>query len=294
MEECSLYFDDEFLKKHKGLYIEHTATAHEMEPALCSNMILAYVSHGYGKFYGKYSEHELNEGDIILINSGSQYRFSSSDPNRTMSLYTCVFDPDKLPYSYASITKPFKDIHFFVHFQSGSIITHDTEHMDIRNIMVKIMDEYSYSQPGYEISIKCQLVTVLITLFRLYSISGKNKVPQNNNHIIGYMYNYANRNIYKKCSLSEIADLMHLSPQYICKVFKENVGMTFIEYCNHLRVEKIKDALEKTDRPIYMLYNDYEFSPRYLNKLFKEHTGYNIREYKDNFNYKTNNPLYPK
>lgn len=77
-------------------------------------------------------------------------------------------------------------------------------------------------------SIKYRLVTVLITLFRLYSISGKNKVPQNNNQITGYMYNYANRNVYKKCSLSEIANFMHLTPQYICKVFKENVGMTFI------------------------------------------------------------------
>lgn len=70
--------------------------------------------------------------------------------------------------------------------------------------------------------------------------------------------------------------------------------MTFIEYCNYRRVEKIKDSLEHTDRPLYIVYNDFDFTPRYLNKIFKEHTWYSVKEYKGKFNYKADNPLYPK
>lgn len=282
------------MKKNKGIYIEHTSTTREMEMTVCSHMILAYVSHGSGSFYNWNLERRLHEGDIILINNGTPYCFKSDETDRSISMYTCVFNKDELPYTFESLTAPFQNLHSFVNFSSGALIVSDTEHRDLRDIMVKIIDEYSYKQPGYKQSIKCSIITALITLFRLHSVSGNKHAPQNTNQIIGYVYNYANRNIYKKSRLEDIAELMHLTPQYICKVFKETTGMTFIEYCNKQRVEKIKDVLENTDRPIYMIYNDYDFTPRYLNRMFKEHTGFSMSDYKNKFNYKANNPLYPQ
>lgn len=88
--------------------------------------------------------------------------------------------------------------------------------------------------------------------------------------------------------------MLCFAPQYICTVFKNTTGLTFTQYINNLRVEKIRDSLEHTDRPIYIIMDDFDFSPQYFNRLFKKHTGYNLQEYKNKFNYKVNNPLYPK
>lgn len=290
----TLYFDDEFLKEHNGFHMEHSATVHEMTPVVSGQIVLAYTAHGKGIFCEKDAKHEISDGDIILINKGSQYCFKSTKPGVPLSFYICVFNLDNLPYSWKSITSAFKEARLFFNLAYTSLIVHDTEHNDVRNMMIRLLDEYTYAQPNYEMSFRCELVVALTTIFRLYSSARINKAPQNDNQVLGNAYNYVNRNIYMKCSLTEIADYLHMSPQYICRVFKKNVGMTFIEYCNYRRVEKIKDSLEHTDRPLYIVYNDFDFTPRYLNKIFKEHTGYSVKEYKEKFNYKVDNPLYPK
>lgn len=294
MEEYELRYSKEFLEKHNGIFIEHAGTVMNMDTEVCSNMILAYVAHGNGTFWGRNVKSEIDEGDVIIIHKDSEYRFESSAPDRMISMYICAFDPDDIYCPFRTISSQFKELNYFFDFKAASIIVHDTEHKDIRNMMVRMIDEYTYMQPGYEIAVKAYLMNVLVNLFRLCSESGRKKTPDNKNHIIGHMYNYAHKNIHRKISLSEIAKLLHMTPQYICKVFKDNVGMTFVEYCNHIRVEKIKDWLENTDRPLYIIYSDFEFSHRYLNRIFKDQTGYSIKEYKDRFNYKSNNPLYPK
>lgn len=294
MGDCALYFDDDFLKKRGGLYAEHTSPPRNMSEACCGYIIIAYVSHGAGVFHCGGAAVGIAVGDIVLINRGSGYRFSSDEGGNFISFYACVFDPSVLPYRLEDIAAPFKELNRFLNFKPGYIIVHDTARKDVRNTMIRIIDEYSYMQPGYKKAIICSVVTALTDLFRLYSAVGKNKVPDNHSHIVGYMLNYANRHIYKKCSLNEIAETLHMTPQYICKVFSDKIGMTFIEYCNDLRVKRIRDALEKTDRPLYLIYGDYDMTPRYLNRIFKKSTGYSISEYKKRFNYKAENPLYPK
>jgi YesN/AraC family two-component response regulator len=68
--------------------------------------------------------------------------------------------------------------------------------------------------------------------------------------------------------------------------------MTFTQFSNRQRVDKIRDELENIDRPIYQTYEEFDFTPQYLNSMFKKYTGYSISEYKAKFNYKAGNPLY--
>lgn len=68
--------------------------------------------------------------------------------------------------------------------------------------------------------------------------------------------------------------------------------MTFTEFANRMRAEKLKDELENVDRPLYLIYEDFDFSPQHLNHIFKDYTGYSMSEYKAKFNYKVDNPLF--
>ncbi len=52
MEEYELCYSKDFLAKHNGIFIEHAATIQEMKEAVCESMILAYVAHGDGTFWG--------------------------------------------------------------------------------------------------------------------------------------------------------------------------------------------------------------------------------------------------
>lgn len=110
--------------------------------------------------------------------------------------------------------------------------------------------------------------------------------------VINNVTNYINSKIYSKLSLNEVADKFGITPQHLCRLFKKHFNMTFTQFSNRQRVDKIRDELENIDRPIYQTYEEFDFTPQYLNSMFKKYTGYSISEYKAKFNYKAGNPLY--
>ena len=51
-------------------------------------------------------------------------------------------------------------------------------------------------------------------------------------------------------SLQEIADACHFSPNAFCRWFKQNMGLTFVEYLNKVRLTQACQLLMSTDWPI--------------------------------------------
>ena len=81
--------------------------------------------------------------------------------------------------------------------------------------------------------------------------------------------------------LSEVAEVAFVSPNYLSKIFKEDMDMSFIDYLNHLRVEQAVQLLLNTNLKTYEIaekvgYNDY----KYFSAMIKKHTGLSPREHR--------------
>ena len=136
--------------------------------------------------------------------------------------------------------------------------------------MIQMIDNFNYSQPGYLFSIRSTITLILVNMFRLYSVD-KNKADGfHSNVIINNVTNYINSKIYSKLSLNEVADKFGITPQHLCRLFKKHFNMTFTQFSNRQRVDKIRDELENIDRPIYQTYEEFDFTPQYLNSMFKK------------------------
>ncbi len=99
----------------------------------------------------------------------------------------------------------------------------------------------------------------------------KNKADGfHSNVVINNVTNYINSKIYSKLSLNEVADKFGITPQHLCRLFKKHFNMTFTQFSNRQRVDKIRDELENIDRPIYQTYEEFDFTPQYLNSMFKK------------------------
>jgi len=75
-------------------------------------------------------------------------------------------------------------------------------------------------------------------------------------------------------SLERIAEVVHLSPYYISKMFKEEVGVNYIDFLTNCRMEKAKQllanhALSLKEITYEIGYND----PNYFSKVFKKMVG---------------------
>ncbi|AFH61114.1 hypothetical protein B2K_10320 [Paenibacillus mucilaginosus K02] len=93
---------------------------------------------------------------------------------------------------------------------------------------------------------------------------------------INYMFNH----VYEEVPLSTLAELTGLHAKYISTLFKKEVGVTFTDYFQQLRIEEAKSLMrysERTITDICVLLNFYDQS--YFTKVFKKQTGRTPKQY---------------
>mgnify|MGYP001328512341 CR=1 FL=1 len=96
---------------------------------------------------------------------------------------------------------------------------------------------------------------------------------------IDYIENHYNEEI----NLKLIALHTGRSKNYLCSLFKKEMGISFVEYLNKIRVEQAKRKLRNTDEMIFEIaasvgYSDY----KYFSTVFKKYTDLSPQEYRKN------------
>ncbi|WP_167859257.1 response regulator transcription factor [Paenibacillus cymbidii] len=102
------------------------------------------------------------------------------------------------------------------------------------------------------------------------------------NDIIGRIHQYVQQYLHEELSLTRLSELVHLSPPYLSRVYKQMTGQGLLEYITQTRINKARLLLKTTDRKIQdiaaMIGLD---SAPYFTRLFKKETGYTPQEYRE-------------
>ena len=94
--------------------------------------------------------------------------------------------------------------------------------------------------------------------------------------------NYIEKNYMKEISLEILSEEMGLTPNYLCKIFKNSTGMKLTQYINQVRVEGAKKLLKNTSMKAHEIAETVGFSSAsYFSTIFKQVTGTTVSEYKD-------------
>ena len=85
----------------------------------------------------------------------------------------------------------------------------------------------------------------------------------------------------KDLSLQTVADQVGISRNYFSRIFKEVMGVNFIDYVTRLRVEKARSLYINTDMKIYEIaelvgYSDWH----YLYSVYKKQLGHSMSKEK--------------
>lgn len=82
-------------------------------------------------------------------------------------------------------------------------------------------------------------------------------------------------------SLKKLSEMVFLSPNYICSLFKEETGQTISDYLTKLRIDHAKRLLSENGNKVYEVAHAVGYTDsRYFNKVFKKFTGMNLSEYR--------------
>lgn len=94
--------------------------------------------------------------------------------------------------------------------------------------------------------------------------------------MIAYVHNHFRESI----SLGEIARNLDMNSSYISKLFKDEVGVGFVEYLNEVRLEHAKELMDLKNRKLKDLIEESGFySYQYFFSLFKKKYNMTPKEY---------------
>ncbi|HEY5583052.1 MAG TPA: response regulator [Ruminiclostridium sp.] len=164
----------------------------------------------------------------------------------------------------------------------------------INNIRISVLaiDMDKKHEEGREIASLLQLIErcdsadELNTLLGDVSIRIAAKVNNFNNRslklllrkAIDYIHDHYNEQV----TLNEVAENVYVSTFYISRMFKKELGKSFIDYINEVRIEKAKELLKDVKYKTYEVAELVGISdPHYFSKIFKKYTGMTPSEYKE-------------
>ncbi|MCM3268527.1 helix-turn-helix domain-containing protein [Paenibacillus elgii] len=92
---------------------------------------------------------------------------------------------------------------------------------------------------------------------------------------------YIQERFAEELSLEEVADYVHLNPHYFSKIFKQQVGETFIDFVTNLRIGRAKELMASTDLSLKEVCFEVGYKdPNYFSRVFKKVTGVTPTDYR--------------
>jgi len=81
---------------------------------------------------------------------------------------------------------------------------------------------------------------------------------------------------------SEVANELHITPNYFSMIFKKEMGKSFNEYLNDIRIEKAKYLLMDTSDRVFEIATEVGYKEyKYFVQVFRKKTGMTPTDYRD-------------
>lgn len=115
---------------------------------------------------------------------------------------------------------------------------------------------------------------------RMQLLNRKTLCPKPIRLCLDYIYD----NLHTKLSLEVLAKTAGLSPAYLSRLFRREMGMTITEYITRKRVEAAENMLKFSDHSCIAISNYLCFSSEsHFIQVFKKRTGYTPKAYRTLF-----------
>lgn len=242
---------------------------------------IIYLVEGSLKVGVKNNTWELTQGDILIIGSGEIHCFFQGKEfsNRAVIQFrVSIYD------NFLSGTKDTKAI--------KPMLAHSrclTKGNEIHSLMEKhikdIINEYSEAKEGYKLILKARLYDLAGILIRHmpkheYSLEELSCEQQRLKRMEN-IFQYVENNYQNQIDLEIISKAIGFSKYYFTKFFKENTGITFLDYLNNFRVTKAQwYILDEEISMTEIAYKSGFNSVKTFNRVFKNITGCAPMEYK--------------
>ena len=244
---------------------------------------LFYAHDGHGAIELDGNIFRMEEGSVLIINSGIEYHIKTPENNVTYIAfnfdYTQSHNNIKVPVppEIKSNFNP-KNIIENVEFQDFKVLDsyiyiHNID--SIQKIAAKIVTEFTRKHIGYELKTSCMFAEILVECLRKAESE-----PSIQNNIANEVINYIHKNYNIPLTNIKIGGVFNLHPNYISKLIKQSTGVPLHKYILHVRLLHAIELLEIGTFSIGEIANKCGFCDvYYFSRYFKSAMNMTPSEY---------------
>lgn len=231
--------------------------------------ILIYCYKGKGSIKIKYSEHQLNAGDFIIIPMKTAHSYEADEKNPWTIYWVHFMGELSLPLLKLLATQNKN--------HTGNIYNSDV----VINLFNQIINQLAR---GYSMA---NLVNANLCFYHFLSLFIYNSrldppSPSPQKDPIDLAIDFLSKKIHTTLTLNEIAGEVNLSPSHFSARFKKTTGFSPIEYFNHLKIQKACQFLIFTKLRIREIGLELGWDdPYYFSRLFSKVMGMSPNEYRE-------------
>ena len=195
-------------------------------------------------------------GDIYFVNPRQIHMMETEDLG--VEYYTVLFNMNLIQFMYGDeSSESFNSIED-EELRLNTQLKELSAYKDILGLIKDIIriNEGTSNKEGvsggrnkfYKLESRIKLLEIMRILLLDVSEGRKgNESFVKNREIRRQILTFIEGNYTEKISLYDIAQVAHMSEKYFSRFFKDNFGMTFVDYVNRVRLEKAASLLKSTD-----------------------------------------------
>lgn len=262
----------------------------EIDGVHCHDFVeITYIISGDGSHMIDNATMKVKTGDVFFINPGTYHAFISNG-SEPLSVINCILMPelfelsgielDAFPMFVADLVC---DLVFSEEVSEKPFLYVKDHIGKIRYSYEHALKEYIEKDEGYETVILGDILQILVYFLRTYEKQHKldSSVKETQAKYVKQVLSYIHEQYRTKMSLKDLSNIALLSPNYLCKVFKEMTGDTISQYISRVRVEHACEMLSHTKKSIDKIAEESGFSDvSNFRRVFRKQKGISPQVYR--------------
>ncbi|WP_338395454.1 helix-turn-helix domain-containing protein [Fulvitalea axinellae] len=239
---------------------------------------------GAGVIYGR-KDYDFSEASLLCMAPEQLSIVTDIEKNAFMEGWGLYFHPELIRSS--PLNNKMKDYTFFSYNMNEALHLSDKEKNTLQSVLQTIQEEFSDKLDSYSHDLIVSNLEVLLNYCNRYY--GRQFITRSH-HSKGIvsqfekiLTNYFESNQTKVNGLPSVkycAEQLHLSPNYLGDLLKQETGKSAIDHIHYYLIEKAKNLLLNSSDSISEIAYDLGFEQRQsFSKLFKKKTGVSPKAY---------------